>query len=117
MPPQPSRPRGDELLAADSAWRALHQDSSGLLAGYRSGAFRPGPAVVAFAGDVARLAWTENSLRAAARTAHGNVRAAGLAGMLDQAAVVLRAVPADDRALLPLRQLFDALAHATPAAR
>lgn len=92
---------GDELLGADRAWRVLHRDASDVLARYRSGTFHPNFVLIAFAGDIARLAWTENSLRAAARTAPEGVWNSGLVTLLDNAAVVLTVVRGDDQAFSP----------------
>ena len=99
---------GEQLLDADIAWRNLHRDASGLLARYRVGTWYAPPGIPYFAGDVARLVWTENTLRTAPRIA----RDTGLVNLIERAITVLKAVPADDQALLPLRQLIDVLAHA-----
>jgi hypothetical protein len=60
--------------------------------------------------------WTApdaEAVGASAAPALKAVRNSVLVTLLDHACVVLAVVPGDDRALLPLRQLIDALAHAT----
>lgn len=102
---------GDRLLNADYAWRVLHRDASDFLARCRAGAWYAPPGIPEFADDIARLAWTENSLRAVERAAPRVAWNAGLIQLIQHAVIVLKVVPAGDQAPLPLRQLVDVLAR------
>ncbi|MFF4324583.1 hypothetical protein [Streptomyces sp. NPDC001568] len=64
-----------------------------------------------FAAGLARMVWTEESMRTAVREADNLVYAGRLLRALDNnAIIVLRHVPADDLALHSLRGLIDVLA-------
>jgi hypothetical protein len=91
---------------ADVAWRVLTRDAEALLQHYESGQWLPCRAELRFAEDLARLPWTETSLRAAQRTAPNG----RLSPLLDNACFVLRHTDSHDPALLPLRHLLDILA-------
>lgn len=107
---QAGRPRSDSpdhMGPADLAWRVLTRDAETLLQDYERGQWLPYEAELRFAEDLARIAWTETSLRAAQRTAPPYGRAPLL---LDNACFVLRYTDDRDPALLPLRRLVDVLA-------
>lgn len=102
---QAGRPRSDspaDIGPADIAWCVLARDAEALLRDYESGQWLPYEAELRFAEDLARLPWTETSLRAAQRTAP----VGRLSLLLDNACFVLRYT----EALLPLRRLVDVLA-------
>lgn len=105
---QAGRPHPDSptMGPADVAWRVLTRDAEALLQDYENKQWLPYKAELRFAEDLARLPWTETSLRAAQRTApHGR-----LSPLLDHACLVLRHTNSHDPALLPLRHLVDILA-------
>jgi hypothetical protein len=107
---QAGRPRSDspaDIGPADIAWCVLTRDAEALLRDYESGQWLPYEAELRFAEDLARLPWTETSLRAAQQTAppYGRVPL-----LLDNACFVLRYTDSRDPALLPLRRLVDVLA-------
>ncbi|MBY8868704.1 hypothetical protein [Streptomyces sennicomposti] len=106
---QTGRPRSGvptELGPADLAWCVLSRDAETLLQDYESGQWLPYQAELRFAEDLARLPWTETTVRTAQRTAP----AGRLALLLDNACFVLRYTDGRDPALLPLRRLVDVLA-------
>ncbi|MFE5720510.1 hypothetical protein [Streptomyces erythrochromogenes] len=101
----------NELSAADLAWRASDHDATTLLAAFQDGSWTPSAGELEFAADLARMPWTESSLRTALRETSNLVYAGRLVRALDNnALVVLQHVPADDRALHAPRRLVDALA-------
>ncbi|MFF3088822.1 hypothetical protein ACFVRB_27835 [Streptomyces nojiriensis] len=107
---RPSR-KQTELGSADLAWRALERDVTRLLAGHEQGLWSPSNGELEFAAGVARMPWSEESMRTAVREAHSLACSGRLVRALDKNAfVVLRHVPADDPALHSLRRLVDLLA-------
>ncbi|EFL20005.1 predicted protein [Streptomyces sp. C] len=107
---RPGRER-DELGPADVAWRALERDATRLLTAHEQGHWTPSDGEAEFAAGLARMPWTEESMRTAVREASNIVYAGRLLRALDNnAIVVLRHVPPDDRALHSLRRLVDVLA-------
>ncbi|MFF3015390.1 hypothetical protein [Streptomyces sp. NPDC057939] len=101
----------DELGPIDIAWRALDHDASRLLTAYEQGLWVPSGGEVEFAAGLARMAWTEESMRTAVRDACNLVYAGRLLRALDNnAIIVLRHVPADDPALHALRRLVHVVA-------
>lgn len=103
------RPARDspDLGAADLSWCVLAREAEALLQDYVGGQWLPYEAELHFAGDLARIPWTETSLRAAQQTAPPYGR---LHLLLDNACFVLRYTDSHDPALLPLRRLVDVLA-------
>ncbi|MFD8789451.1 hypothetical protein [Streptomyces vinaceus] len=107
---RPSRKQTD-LGSADLAWRALEGDVTRLLAGHEQGLWNPSDGELEFAAGLARMPWSEESMRTAVREAHSLAYAGRLVRALDNNAIVVpRHVPADDRALHSLRRLVDLLA-------
>ena len=107
---QAGRPRSaslDHMGPADVAWRVLTRDAEALLQDYESGQWIPYEAELRFAEGLARIPWTETSLRTEQRTAppYGRVPL-----LLDNACFVLRHTDNRDPALQPLRRLVDVLA-------
>jgi hypothetical protein len=102
--PRPDSP--DRMGSADVAWRVLTRDAEALLRDYENGQWLPYEAELRFAENLARLAWTEDSIRTAQRTAP----AGRVSLLLDNTAFVLRYTDGRDPALLPLRRLVDVLA-------
>jgi hypothetical protein len=107
---RPARDSGD-LGPADLAWRILARDVGALREAYGTGQWLPYEAELRFAEDLARVAWTEDAMRTAQRTAPPG----RIAGLLDNAAFFLRYADGRDPALLPLRQLIDVLADDSEA--
>ncbi|GGN47432.1 hypothetical protein [Streptomyces fuscichromogenes] len=108
-PCQATRPCSDSpdrMGPADVAWRVLTRDAEALLRDYKSGQWLPYEAELRFTESLARLTWTEDSIRAAQRT----VPQGKVSLLLDNTAFVLRYTDARDPALLPLRRLVDVLA-------
>ncbi|MFE5521510.1 hypothetical protein ACFQ9Q_27880 [Streptomyces virginiae] len=96
---------------ADLAWRVLERDVSHLLTAHQQGHWAPSDGELEFAAGLARMPWTEESMRTALREVNDLVYSGRLARALDNnAIVVLRHVTADDRALHSLRRLIDLLA-------
>lgn len=109
------------LGPADLAWRALERDATDLLTAYQQGFWAPRLPELEFAGAVARMPWSQDSMRTALLEADNLVYAGRLARALDNnAVVVLQYVPADDPAFHSLRRLIGVLAAAAerpPGAR
>ncbi|WP_157968711.1 hypothetical protein [Streptomyces geranii] len=109
-PCRSGRPARDEpeVGPADIAWYVLTRDVSALQHRYDSELWHPSMAELEFAETLARLHWTEESIRSAERAAPPGT--GPLALLVDNAAFVLRYADARDTALLPLRRLVDVLA-------
>ncbi|WP_316779725.1 hypothetical protein [Streptomyces sasae] len=75
---------------------------------YDEGTWIPLAEELQFAGQLARLPWTEGTIRAAKREAPLGTECLTL--LLDNLAVVLRYTDARDPAVLPLRAFVDVLA-------
>jgi hypothetical protein len=109
-PCRSGRPARDapDIGPADIAWCVLTRDVNALQQRYDSELWHPSMAELQLAEGLARVPWTEESIRAAERAAPPG--AGRLALLLDNAAFVLRYADARDPALLPLRRLIDVLA-------
>ncbi|MFK0045921.1 hypothetical protein ACIQU4_17695 [Streptomyces sp. NPDC090741] len=89
----------------------LERDVTHLLAAHGQGHWIPSDGELGFAAGLARMPWTEESMRAAVREVDNLVYAGRLLRALDNnAIVVLRHTAADDLALHSLCRLIDALA-------
>ncbi|MFE1413426.1 hypothetical protein ACFW6F_21895 [Streptomyces sp. NPDC058746] len=110
---RPSRGEPD-IGPADLAWRAVERDVTTLLAAYEECRWLPQQGELEFAAGLARMAWTEESIRAAVRDAGDNVSGGKLVHVLESGStyLVLRHVAADDPAQHSLRRLVDVLAAA-----
>ncbi|MEU7067199.1 hypothetical protein [Streptomyces sp. NPDC046161] len=91
----------------------LERDATSLLTAYETGLWSPDREELQFAGALARMAWSQESMRTALREVNNLAYAGRLARALDNnAVVVLQQVPADDPALFSVRRLVDVLARA-----
>ncbi|MFD5575255.1 MULTISPECIES: hypothetical protein [Streptomyces] len=106
---------------ADLAWRVVERDATTLLAAYEERRWLPYGGELEFAADLARMPWTEESVRAAVRDADDTAYAGKLVRALEggSAYLLLRHVAPDDPAVRSLRRLVDVLATAAeqPAGR
>ncbi|MFJ8134349.1 hypothetical protein [Streptomyces hydrogenans] len=111
-PCRTGRPARDapDLGPADFAWSVLTRDAHTLHQQYKSGQWHPDETELRFAGDLARLQWSEASVQNAQRTAPPG----RLSLLLYNLAFVLRHTPAHDPALLPVRHLVDTLTDHQP---
>lgn len=98
---------------ADLAWRVVEHDAATLFAAYQELRWVPCRGELEFAAGLARMSWTEESMRAAVRDADSRVVGGKLVRALNRNAYfVLRHVAATDPALRSLRRLVDVLATA-----
>ncbi|AWZ06866.1 MULTISPECIES: hypothetical protein [unclassified Streptomyces] len=104
---------------ADLVWRAVERDATTLLSAYEERRWIPYQGELEFAAGLARMPWTEESMRAAVRDADST----GIDGKLihalesGNAYLLLRHVAPDDSALHSLRRLVDVLATAAEQPR
>ncbi|MGW7064620.1 hypothetical protein ACWGHM_39805 [Streptomyces sp. NPDC054904] len=99
------------LGPADLAWRRLERDVARLNTAYERDRWIPSADELEFTAGLARMPWTEQTIRTALREAGNSVRIGRLARLLNGDAItVLRHVSADDPALHALRRLVDVLA-------
>ncbi|MGW6979591.1 hypothetical protein ACWGE1_09105 [Streptomyces sp. NPDC054932] len=111
---RPSRGKTD-MGPADLAWRVVERDATTLLAAYEERRWIPYRGELEFAAGLARMAWTEESVRAAVRDADDTVYAGKLVQHAlegGSAYLLLHHVAPDDAALHSLRRLVDVLATA-----
>ncbi|MEU4729571.1 hypothetical protein [Streptomyces sp. NPDC023588] len=110
---RPSRGRA-QLGPADLAWRVVESYATTLLAAYEERRWIPYRGELEFAAGLARMAWTEESVRAAVRDADDTVYAGKLVHALEggSAYLLLHHVAPNDPALHSLRRLVDVLATA-----
>lgn len=109
---RPSRATSS-LRPADFYWAALEQQATQLLTAFKTGQWVPYAQELVFAENLARFAWTEETLRAAVRAADPWTTTGRLVRILDSNAFfLLRDIPATDPALHTLRRLIDTLAAA-----
>ncbi|MFE6085998.1 hypothetical protein [Streptomyces virginiae] len=108
---RPSRESTD-MGPADLAWQVVERYATTLLAEYEQRLWFPSPGELEFAAGLARMPWTEESVRAAVRDADdtGGRLVHALEGGSDY--TLLHHVAADDPALHSLRRLVDVLATA-----
>ncbi|MFJ8804322.1 hypothetical protein [Streptomyces sp. NPDC102487] len=109
---RPSRATSS-LSPADFHWAALEQEAAQLLTAFKNGHWVPYAQELVFAENLAWFVWTEETLRAAVRTADPWTAEGRLIRILDSNAfLLLRDTPATDPALHTLRRLIDTLAAA-----
>ncbi|UQW99132.1 hypothetical protein [Streptomyces sp. RerS4] len=111
---RPSRGR-PELGPADGAWRVVERCATELLAAYEAGRWIPHAQELEFTAGLARVAWSEASVRSAVRDAGRTALAGRLVRDVllgGRVYLVLANVSADDPALHSLRRLVDVLATA-----
>ncbi|MFK0203457.1 hypothetical protein [Streptomyces lavendulae] len=110
---RPSRGKMD-MGPADLAWQVVECDATTLLAAYKERRWLPNRGELEFAAGLARMVWTEESVRAAVRDADDTVFGGRLVHALEggSAYILLHHVAADDPALHSLRSLVDVLATA-----
>ena len=109
-PCRSGRPARDspDIGPADISWQVLIRDVTALQHRYENRLWQPSAVELQFAENLARMHWTEESIRAAESTAPLGTHC--LALLLANTAFVLRYTDARDPALLPLRRLVDVLA-------
>lgn len=111
-----SRPsRGSAALGpADQAWRVVERHATTLRSAYENRRWIPRPGELALAVGLARIPWTEESVRAAVREGDPTIHGGQLIQVLEGGCLylLLAHASADDPSLHSLRRLIDVLAAA-----